>query len=160
MATLKDFGLRFIDHGMWSDAEIEWEKSNYQKLLFNYNDVAECTDYESMDLTDENDLHELISQISELTPSGYSNPKIYYEWRVDTGGYDFYDDVDFYKGYGHTWEKDFVLHNTSQALKQALYYLEDNNFFDADIQIFRCEEGKSVMVANYTLQGSTLKMHR
>lgn len=161
MASLQDYGIRFISHGEWSDAEIEWKKSDYQTLLFNYCDVAECTDYESLDLTDDIDLRELVYQLWELTPSGYKRPRIDYEWEVcvpleDT--YDTYDDSDYYKEYKLSYQEDFVLHYTSQALNQALKYLDDHNVRNARIRIYRhvtCREMK--LVADYSYQGNTLK---
>lgn len=159
MASLQDYGIRFISHGAWSDPEIEWKKSKFQTLLFNYWDVAECTDYESLcESTEDCDLQELVQQLYELTPSGYARPHVDYEWEVSHGSfYSNYDDADYYKEYGLSDKEDFVLHNTSQALKQALQYLEDHNDFSADIQIFRRENGKRTLVANYSLQCSTLK---
>lgn len=158
MASLQDYGIRFISHGEWSDPEIEWKKSDFQTLLFNYWDVAECTEYETLDLTDDNDLKELVSQLWGLTPSRYKRPRIDYEWEVSHGSCRYnYDDADFYKEYKLSDKEDFVLHNTSQALRQALQYLEDHKDFCADIQIFRHEAGKRTLVANYSYQGSTLK---
>jgi len=158
MATLQDYGIRFISHGNWSDPEIEWEKSLHQKVLFNYWDVAECTDYETLDHTDDIDLQELVAQLWALTPSGYARPRIDYEWEVSNGSfYENYDDADYYEEYKLSDKEDFVLHSTGQALKQALQYLEDHNDHDACIQIFRCDGGNRKLVANYTLQGSTLK---
>ena len=152
MATLKDFGIRFISHGEWSDPEIEWEKSDFQTLLFNYWDVAECTDYETLDHTDENDLRELVAQLWELTPSEFARPKIDYEWEVDG-----YFDSDYYKDNKMPPKNDFVLHNTGQALRQALQYIWDNNLKDVNIQIYKNVGGKCSLVAWYDLQGSTLK---
>lgn len=159
MASLQDYGIRFISHGEWSDPEIEWKKSKFQTLLFNYWDVAECTEYDNLcESEDDNDLQELVSQLWELTPSGYNRPQVDYEWEVSHGSfYSNYDDADYYKEYGLSDKEDFVLHNTSQALKQALQYLEDHNDLCADIQIFRRKGGKRTLVANYSYQGSTLK---
>lgn len=153
MATLKDYGIRFISHGQWSDPEIEWKKSDYQTYLFNYWDVAECTEYEKLcDSTDDADLRELVSQLWEIQPSGFARPKIDYEWEVDD-----FDDSDYYKRYIGSDRDDFVLHNTSQAFRQAFSYIHDKNLVNCDIRIFRREGGKHRCVANYALRGSTLK---
>ena len=153
MANLQDYGIRFISNGAWSDPEIEWEKSDFQTLLFNYCDVAGCTDYERLcNSGNDADLRELVSQLSELTPSGYYIPRIDYEWEVND-----YDDSDYYHDYGLSCKMDFVLHNASQALKQALSYINDSRIKNADIQIFRNADGERSLVANYSLQGSTLK---
>lgn len=154
MAKMNDYGIRFISHGCWSDPEIEWKKSDYQKLLFNYWDVEECTEYGNLcDSEDDNDLRELVSQISELAPSEYACPDIYYEWCVDGE----YDDSDYFKDFGLTLKEDYVLHNTSQALRQALAYIEHENMGTAEIRIYRSEHGKCTTVADYRLQGATLK---
>ena len=153
MATLKDYGIRFISHGAWSDPEIEWKKSDFQTVLFNYWDVAECTEYEKLcESTDDADLRELTAQLWELTPSGYARPKIDYEWEVDD-----YDDYKYYKDARLSWREDFVLHNTSEALRQAFEYIESENLVNCDIRIFRQNNGKRTLVANYALRGSTLK---
>lgn len=153
MASLQDYGIRFISHGEWSDPEIEWKKSDFQTLLFNYWDVAECTDYESLcESTEDSDLQELVAQLWELTPDYYARPRIDYEWEVDG-----YDDCDYYKDARLSAREDFVLHTTSQALQQALFYIESEDIKSADIQIFRNVRGKRTLVANYSFQGSTLK---
>lgn len=158
MAKLQDYGIRFISHGEWSDPEIEWRKSNYQTYLFNYWDVAECTEYEKLcNSEDDADLQELVSQLWELKPSGFVRPLIDYEWTVDKGDFDTYDDSDYYKEYKLFTKEDFVLHNTSQALKQALSHIDDYDVKNAYISIYRRENGKHDLVANYRLQGSTLK---
>lgn len=154
MAKLEDYGIRFISHGCWSDPEIEWKKSDYQTLLFNYWDVAECTDYETLcDSEDDADLQLLVAQLWELTPNEFSRPLIDYEWEVNGD----YDDGDYYKEYKLSPKKDFVLHNTSQALRQAISYLDDSRIGNADIQIFRNVCGVRSLVANYHFEGSTLK---
>lgn len=152
MASLQDYGIRFIYHGEWNDPEIEWKKSKFQTLLFNYWDVAECTDYETLDRTDDNDLKELVSQLWELTPSEYECPQIDYEWEVSG-----YDDCDYFRDARLSRREDYVLHNTSQALQQALEYIESEDIRNADIQIFRRDGHKRSLVANYSYQGSTLK---
>lgn len=159
MASLQDYGIRVISHGEWSDPEVEWEKSKFQTLLFNYWDVAGCTEYDNLcESEDDADLQELVSQLWELTPSGYNRPQVYYGWEVSHERfYSIYDNSDYYEDYGLSDKEDFVLHNTSQALKQALQYLEDNNYLNADIQIFRRDGGERTLVANYSYQGSTLK---
>ena len=158
MASLKDYGIRFIWHGAWSDPEIEWKKSKYQTLVFNYWDVSECTDYETLDRTDDNDLQELVAQLWDLTPQRYARPQIDYEWEVSHGGfYPDFDDNDYYAEHHLSEEEDFVLHNASQALRQALRHLDEHNDRNADIKIFRNECGKKTLVANYSYQGSTLK---
>lgn len=159
MASLKEYGIRFISHGCWSDPEIEWEKSDHQKLLFNYWDVAECTDYEELcESTEDSDLQELVAQLWELTPSEYARPRIDYEWEVSNYRYyGIYDDADYFKEYKLSTKEDFILHNASQALRQALDYLNDWNCNYADIQIFRNSALGRELVANYSFQGSTLK---
>lgn len=159
MANLHDYGIRLIDHGAWSDPEIEWRKSDYQTLLFNYWDVLECTDYDSLcESTEDSDLQELVSQLWGLIPSGYARPKIDYEWEVpDVGWPSSYDDSDYFREYKLSDKEDFVLHNTSQALRQALHFLDDDGIKSAEIRIFRRERDKRTLVANYLLQGSTLK---
>jgi hypothetical protein len=158
MANLNDYGIYFIYHGEWSDPEIKWEKSDFQTLLFNYWDVAECTDYESLDLTDDIDLQTLVAQLWELHPQSYGRPRIDYEWEVSSDElYDFYDDSDYYKDYKLSDKEDFVLHTASQALRQALKFLDDENCANADIQVFKNVSGRRTLVANYSLQGSTLK---
>lgn len=157
MASLQDYGIRFISHGAWSDPEIEWKKSDFQTLLFNYWDVAECTEYETLDKTNDDDLFELVCQLSELTPSEYVRPKIDYEWEVRGSVYGCYDDSNFYGDYGLSPKEDFVLHNTSQALREALTYAKDVDERNADIYIYRNEHGTRTLVAAYRLQGSTLK---
>lgn len=152
MASLQDYGIRFISHGAWSDPEIEWRKSKFQTFLFNYWDVAECTDYETLDHTNDIDLQELVSQLWELTPSGYKRPQIDYEWDVDG-----YDDYDYFKHAKLSRREDYVLHTTSQALRQAFEYIESEDLRNAEIRIFRNEHGYRHLVANYLLQGSTLK---
>ena len=158
MATLQDYGIRNIWHGEWSDPEIEWKKSDFQTVLFNYWDVAECTDYESIDLQSDADLQLLVAQLWELTPDSYTRPKIDYEWEISSDElYDSYDDADYYKDYKLSPKEDFILHTTSQALRQALNFLDDENCVDAEIRIFRNVRGRQTLVANYILQGSTLK---
>jgi len=152
MAKLEDYGIRIINHGEWSDPEVEWKKSDFQTLLFNYWDVAEYGDLDSLDLTNENDIKELRQWLWELTPWGYSRPMIDYEWEVDG-----YDDCDYYKDEKLSWKDDFVLHNSSQALRQALKYIDDNGIMNADIQIFKRTKSKRELVANYSLQGSSLR---
>lgn len=154
MAKLADYGIRFISHGSWSDPEIEWKKSDFQTLLFNYWDVAECTDYEELcGSENEWDLKEIVAQLWVLTPSEFARPRIDYEWEVNGE----YDDGDYYKEYKLSPKEDFVLHNTSQALRQALSYLDDSRIGKADIQIFRNTHGYRTLVANYHFEGSTLK---
>lgn len=158
MAKLQDYGIRFISHGAWGDPEIEWRKSDYQTYLFNYWDVAECTEYENLCNSDDDaDLQELVSQLWELKPREFVRPFIDYEWSVDIGNYYTYDDSDYYKEYKLSPKEDFVLHNTSQALNQALSYIDDHDVKNAYISIYRRENGKYDLVANYRLQGSTLK---
>lgn len=159
MATLKDYGIRLISHGCWSDPEIEWKKSDFQTLLFNYWDVAECTNYEELcESTNDADLKELVAQLWELTPSEYARPRIDYEWEVSNYKYyGTYDDADYFKEYKLSTKEDFILHNASQALRQALDYLNDCNCNNADIQIFRNSSNGRELVANYSLQGSILK---
>jgi len=153
MASLQDYGIRFISHGAWSDPEIEWKKSKFQTVLFNYWDVAECTDYEKLcESTEDADLRELVSQLWGLTPSFYKRPQIDYEWEVDG-----YDDCDYFKGARLSTRKDFVLHTAGQALRQAFEYIESEDLRNAEIRIFRNEHGNCHLVANYRLQGSTLK---
>lgn len=152
MASLQDYGIRFISHGAWSDPEIEWRKSKFQTVLFNYWDVSECTDYETLDHTNDIDLQELVSQLWVLTPSFYKRPQIDYEWEVDD-----YDDYDYFKDAKLSTREDFVLHTTSQALRQAFEYIESEDLRNAEIRIFRNEHGNCHLVANYLLQGSTLK---
>ena len=157
MAKMEDYGISFINHGSWSDPEIRWRKSDYQTYLFNYWDVAECTEYEELcESEDDADLQELVAQLSELTPSSYERPRIDYEWVVDCGRYE-YDDADYYKDYKLSPKKDVFLHNAGQALKQALSYLYDYRIGKAEIQIFRNVGGKMHLVALYDFQGSTLK---
>lgn len=159
MASLKDYGIRFISHGAWSDPEIEWKKSKFQTVLFNYWDVSEGTDYESLcESTEDSDLQELVQQLYDLTPSGYNRPHIDYEWEVSNIIiYESYDDADYYQEYGLSQKEDFVIHNTSQALRQALKFLEDHNELSAEIQIFRRKGVRRKLVASYSYQGSTLK---
>lgn len=160
MASLKDYGIRFISHGAWSDPEIEWKKSNFQTLLFNYWDVAECTDYESLcESTDERDLKLLVAQLYELTPREYARPLIDYEWEISDGKvYDFYDDADYYKDARLSRKDDYVLHTTGQALRQAMFAIDDVSETSCMIKIFRNEFGGArTLVASYSLQGSTLK---
>lgn len=153
IASLQDYGIRFISHGGWSDPEIEWKKSKFQTLLFNYWDVAECTEYDNLCKSeDDADLQELVAQLWELTPSGYECPQVDYEWEVFG-----YDDCDYFKDAKISKREDFVLHNTSQALRQAFEYIESEDLRNTDIQIFRREGGKRTLVANYFYQGSTLK---
>ena len=158
MAKLQDYGIRFISHGTWSDPEIEWRKSDYQTYLFNYWDVAECTEYENLCNSEEDaDLQELVSQLWELEPNEFARPLIDYEWKVDEGGFDTYDDSDYYKEYKLSPKEDFVLHNTSQALRQALSYIDDHDVKNANISIYRRNNGRYETVAFYALRGSTLK---
>ena len=153
MAKLEDYGIRIINHGEWSDPEVEWKKYDFQTVLFNYWDVAECTDFETLDLNDEIDLRELVSQLWELTPSEFSTPQIHYEWEVGSS----YDDYDYYKDEKLSPKKDFVLHTASQALRQAMKYCDDNGIVNTDIQIFRRAFGIKSLEYDYSLQGSTLK---
>lgn len=159
MASLQDYGIRFISHGAWSDPEIEWKKSKFQTVLFNYWDVAECTEYDNLCKSeDDADLQELVSQLWELTPSEYKRPLIDYEWELSGGNvYDSYDDSDYYKDARLSPKDDFVLHTAGQALRQALQAIEDVNETSCDIRIYRNEGGKCSLVANYSFQGSTLK---
>lgn len=159
MASLQDYGIRFISHGAWSDPEIEWKKSDFQTLLFNYWDVAECTDYEKLcNSTDDADLQELTAQLCILTPSEYACPRNYYEWEVSDGNvYDLYDYYDYCKDARLSTKDDIVLHTAGQALRQALLAMDDVNEKSCDIQIFRCKGKKRTLVANYSYQGSTLK---
>lgn len=158
MAKLEDYNLRIINHGSWSDPEVKWKKSDYQTLLFNYWDCVECFESEDYDFSNEEDLETFAAWICDLTPSEYDCPDIYYEWRIDSDElYDFYDDADYYKDYKLSPKKDFVLHNTSQALKQALSYLDDNGIMNAEIEIFRHGYCGRTLEAHYSLQGSTLK---
>ena len=159
MAKMEDYGIYFIYHGEWSDPEVKFEKSDYQTVLFNYWDVAECTDYEKLcESTDDADLQELAAQLSNLTPSEYVRPRIDYEWEISNGNvYDSYDDADYYKDARLSQRDDFVLHTAGQALRQAMFAIDDVNETSCDIQIYRNVGGKSTLVANYSLQGSTLK---
>ena len=158
MAKLEDYNLRIINHGSWSDPEVKWYKSPYQTLLFNYWDCAECFEDENYDFSNDDDLEIFADWISQLTPSEYDCPDIYYEWRVDAkGSYDFYDDGDYYKEYKLSPKEDFVLHNSCQALRQALSYLDDCSIRNANIEIFRHDYFGRELVAEYSLQGSTLK---
>lgn len=157
MAKLNDYGIRFIHHGCWNDPEVEFVKSDYQTVLFNYWDVAEGTDYEKVcDSEDDADLIDLVWQLKDLAPSEYSRPKIDYEWIIDDGKSEF-DDADYFETYELSAKEDFVLHTTSQALRQALSYLDDSNIGKAEIQIFRNDHGIRTLVALYNFQGSTLK---
>lgn len=153
MANLADYGIRVIDHGCWSDPEVEWKKSDFQTVLFNYWDVAECTDFETLDLNDEIDLRELVSQLWALTPNGFTTPHIHYEWEVGSD----YDDYDYYRDEKLSPKEDFVLHTASQALRQALKYCDENGIVNTDIQIFRRAFGIKSLEYDYSLQGSTLK---
>lgn len=158
MKKLEDYNLRIINHGEWSDPEVRWFKSDFQTLVFNYWDCVECFEDENYDLSNEADLETFADWISQLTPSEYDCPEIHYEWRVDKGDdYDFYDDGDYYKDYKLSPKEDFVLHNTSQALCQALSYLDDCGAKNAKIEIFRNYYCGRDLVAEYSLQGSTLK---
>lgn len=159
MATLKDYGIRFISHGEWSDPEIEWKKSDFQTLLFNYWDVAECTEYEKLrGSSDDADLQEIVAQLWELTPDGYARPKIDYEWEIRDGNiYEFYDDSVYYEDARLSWRDDFVLHNTSQALRQALEAADAVDEKNCEIRIYRRENGKHSLAAIYALRGSVLK---
>ena len=158
MAKLQDYGIRLISYGAWGDPEIEWKKSNYQAYLFNYWDVVECTEYKSLcNSEDDADLQELVSQLWELKPSEFVRPLIDYEWRVDIGDCYTYDDSDYYKEYKLSPKEDFILHNTSQALNQALSYLYDTCTGKAKIKIYRNTNGLRTLVAFYDFQGSTLK---
>ena len=157
MAKLEDYGLRIINHGSWSDPEVEWKKSNYQTLLFNYWDCVECFETDDFDFENESDLQDFADWIQELTPSEYSCPDIYYEWQIDEDRYGLYDDCDFYKDNGLSPKEDYVLHNTSQALKQALQHLDDNGINKATIEIYRHDYFGRELVAEYSYQGSTLK---
>lgn len=163
MKKLQDYGVRIISHGMWSDPEVEWKKSKYQKLIFNYWDCVECFDSDDYDLSNEDDIETVVENLRELTPSEYHFPEIYYEWTVWTdsgnGLYDDYlfDDADYYKKYKLSPKEDTILHTAGQALRQALAYISDNNIGDAEIEIRRRDNGNSVIVARYLLQGSTLK---
>ena len=158
MARLKDYGIRIISHGEWSDPEIEWEKSKFQKLLFNYWDVAECPGFESLDLTKDEDLQELVYQLNDLHPSSYERPLIDYEWEICDGNvYESYDDNDYYKDARLSTKDDFILHTKGQALRQALQAIDDVGEKDCEIRIYRFAYHKSSLVAHYRLQGSTLK---
>lgn len=159
MATLQDYGIRLISHGAWSDPEIEWKKSKFQTLLFNYWDVVECTDYEELcNSTNDADLQLIVSQLYDLEPCEYACPHTYYEWEVSNGDiYEPFDDDDYRKDARLSRKDDIVLHTTSQALRQALIAMEDVNVNSGYIRIFRCEGRKRTMAAYYFLQGSTLK---
>lgn len=163
MAKLEDYGIRIINHGEWSDPEVKWKKSDYQTLLFNYWDCVECFENDKYDFSNDEDLELFAQNLWELTPSEYDCPSIYYEWEVSWHDEDFnyysYDDCDFYKDNKTTPKKDFVLHNSSQALAQALTYLDDNGLRNAEIVIYRHDYCGREVVANYSLQGSTLKNH-
>ena len=157
MAKLNDYGIRFISHGCWSDPEVEFVKSDYQTVLFNYWDVAECTDYDKVcNSEDDADLIDLVWQLKDLTPSEFSRPKIGYEWVVDNGKYEF-DDTNYFNEHELSVKEDYILHNTSQALNQALSHLYDTFTGKAEIQIYRNDHGCRTLVALYDFQGSTLK---
>lgn len=161
MAKLEDYGIRIIDHGCWSDPEVEWKKSDYQTLLFNFWDCVECFENDDYDFSNEDDLEELFSYLHIMTPSEYDCPNIYYEWEVCwEGNYRVYsfDDSNFFEDYKLSKKEDYVLHNSSQALKQALQYCEDNGFKKASIEIFRHTSwGGRKREYLYSLNGSTLK---
>ena len=157
MVNIKDLGLRVINHGMWSDPEIEWVKSDFQTLLFNYWDVAEICDFDNINLTDDADLKNVVAQLGELTPDEYRLPKIYYEWSVYEGNRNHYSDYDYFNDLGMTPKEDYILHTKGQALKQALQYLYDNNIPNADIVISRSDNSLVTNVGNYVFRGFALK---
>lgn len=158
MASLQDYGIRFISHGEWSDPEIEWKKSKFQTLLFNYWDVAECTDYDTLcDSTKKEDLEELCNQLWDLEPEEYVYPNTYYEWVINGENiHDLYDNNDYLKEVGQK-NNDFISHTTGQALRQALSQVEDLYERSCTILIFRREGHEQTLVAKYRLEGSVLK---
>lgn len=164
MAKLEDYGIRVINHGQWGDPEMEWKKSNFQTLLFNYWDCIECFENEDYDLSREEDISLLTDYLHELRPNDYARPEIDYEWSVWTGARDvfndasLYDDSDYYKD--HTNQKrgaDWVLHTAGQALRQALEYVWEDYISNCEISVYRNDGKNSTLVALYILQGSTLR---
>lgn len=163
MKKLQDYGVRIISHGMWSDPEVEWKKSKYQKLIFNYWDCVECFEDDDYDLSNEDDIETFVENLHELTPSEYHFSEIYYEWTVWTdsgnGLYDDYlfDDADYYKKYKLSPKEDTILHTAGQALRQALSYIFDSGIRNAEISVRRRDNGSDKLVAQYILQGTNLK---
>lgn len=156
MAKLEDYGIRVIDHGQWSDPEIEWKKSAFQTLLFNYWDCVECFEGENYDLSREEDISLLADSLWELRPSDYGRPAIDYEWSVWTDDESWYDDSDYYKDHTPKRGEDWVLHTAGQALRLALSYISEENLRNCEVFIYR-NGGKRQVVAQYILQGSTLR---
>lgn len=157
MKKLQDYGVRIISHGMWSDPEVEWKKSKYQKLIFNYWDCVECFEGDDYDLSNEDDIETFVENLHELTPSEYHFSDVYYEWHVwlDEGTY--FDDVDYYEKYKLSKKEDTILHTAGQALRQALAYISDNNIGNTEITVYRRDNGKVTKSCHYVLQGSTLQ---
>lgn len=160
MAKLEDYGIRIIDHGCWSDPEVEWKKSDYQTLLFNYWDCVDCFENDDYDFENDEDLELFAQNLYDLTPSEYDCPAIYYEWTIlnlNRGSYYYYDDCDFFSDNNISKKEDYVLHNSSQALYQAFKCIDENGFMKAEIEIFRHSYLGKEKVAEYSVNGSILK---
>ena len=163
MEKLADYGIRIINHGEWSDPEVQWKKSRFQTLLFNYWDCVDCFENDDYDFDNEEDCELFYQNLFELTPSEYDYPQVSYEWTVWTdsgdGFYDetLFDDADYYKVYKLSPKKDFVLHTAGQALKQALSYVFDCGMKNVEISVFRRDDRQRERVAHYIMQGSTLR---
>ena len=163
MAKLEDYGIRIINHGEWSDPEVEWKKSKHQTLLFNYWDCIECFESEDFDLTKEEDISTLEDSLYNLTPSEYAYPEDCYVWSVWTdsgdGFYDetLFDDSDYFKDRKLSAKEDFVLHTAGMALRQALTYVFEDEIKNCEITVKHWNGKNYERVAHYLVQGSTLR---
>lgn len=79
--------VRVISHGEWSDPEVEWEKSHYQKPLYNYWDATEGLD-------DDFTTDDLKNNLYDLTPSDQATPDVYYDWSFEDSKYHHEDTSD------------------------------------------------------------------
>lgn len=158
MAKLEDYGIRIINHGSWSDPEVRWEKSSHQTLLFNYWDCVDCFEDENYDFDNEEDLELFAQNLWNLTPIEYEYPDIFYEWIFTSAKkYWSYDEADYNEEYNNSKKEDFVPHTTSQALNQALTFLDNEGIRSGEIEIYYRTPLGRTLVAKYSLQGSTLK---
>lgn len=163
MAKLEDYGIRIINHGEWSDPEVEWKKTKHQTLLFNYWDCVECFENDDYDFSKDEDVETFAENLWNLTPSEYAYPEDCYVWSVWTdsgdGLYDesLFDDSDYFKDRKLSVKDDFVLHTAGMALRQALRYVFDSEIRNCEISVKHYTGKEYHTVSSYRVQGSTLK---
>ena len=106
--------VNVISHGEWNDPEVSWEKSHYQKPIYNYWDVEDSLDPEKYpngvgDISSENWNSEMANAMYDLEPSDYGQPQIFFCWEFEN-----------HDRYGADLESDKYFTTKGHALKDAM----------------------------------------